>query len=334
MKIPACRVLGILLICWFVARALGDESPATTQPATLPAKTGAFEITFSQRSPLSEYSKLLERTGASKDELGPDYNLADEPFAAYVPPDYDGKTPFGIVVQSFQDGSPDIYEPCRPVLDEHHLIMIATKRDHLPFGANTGVCLDAVYNLRKSYNIDPSRVYLLGLSKYIEPVGLSTGDVFTGGIYVWWCDYYRGIPNNPPLVKYKPSPAMLRLANVHMQVLGFNDDGQTWFHNAIAGAMTNDGFDNVVVAPVGHDDILTPAWFEKMLKLVESVKPPRPTTTTPPNEPAQLLRLAQAYIDGGLPDRARDKLNLLIQKYPNDPAAAKARELLGQLNSQ
>jgi hypothetical protein len=343
MKVANGRILALLIgLCAFVSLpAAGKNRTRTTRPTTLPAKTGAFEITFTQRSPGSEYSKLLERTGASKDELGPDYDLADEPFVAYVPPDYDGSKPFGVVVQSFQDGSPEIFQPWRPVLDEHHLMMVATKKDHLPFGTNTGVCLDAVYNLQQSYNIDSSRVYLFGLSKYIEPVGLSTGDVFTGGIYAWWCDYFAQVGTTAPLVKYKPSPAVLRLAKTHMQVLAFHEEaGQDWFHTAMAAAMKSDGFDHVAVAPVGHDELLTADWFDKMLKLVESVKAARPTATAAatsqpaPDEPARLLHLAQAYLNSGFPDRARDKLNLLIRKYPNDPAAAKARELLGQLNSQ
>ncbi|MGD0388749.1 MAG: hypothetical protein ABSC42_07330 [Tepidisphaeraceae bacterium] len=343
MKVADGRILALLIgLCAIVfLPAVGDGKAATKRPTTLPAKTGAFEITFTQRSPGSEYSKLLERTGASKDELGPDYKLADEPFVAYVPPDYDGSKPFGVVVQSFQDGSPDIFEAWRPVLDEHHLMMFATKKDHLPFGANTGVCLDAVYNLRQSYNIDPTRVYLFGLSKYIEPVGLSTGDVFTGGIYAWWCDYYAQVGTMAPLVNYKPSGPLLRLAKTHVQVLAFHDDAdQDDFRKAMAGAMRSDGFDHVALAPVGHDELLSAQWFDKMLKLVESVKAPPPTmaaaaTSQPaPDAPLQLLHLAQAYLNSGFPDRARDKLNLLIQKYPNDPAAAKARELLGQLNSQ
>jgi hypothetical protein len=343
MKLADGRFLALLIgLCAFgFSPAAGKDRSRTTRPTTLPSKTGAFEITFTKRSPLSEYSKLLERTGASKDELGPDYKLADEPFVAYVPPDYDGSKPFGVVVQSFQDGSPDVFETWRPVLDEHHLIMVATKKDHLPFGTNTGVCLDAVYNLRQSYNVDPTRVYLFGLSKYIEPVGLSTGDVFTGGIYAWWCDYYAQVGTTAPLVNYKPSAAVLRPAKTHMQVLAFHEEaGQDSYHAAMSAAMKSDGFDHVAVAPVGHDELLTADWFDKMLKLVESVKASQPTTATAAasqpvvDEPVRLLHLAQAYISSGMPDRARDKLNLLIQKYPNDPAAAKARELLGQINGQ
>jgi len=184
------------------------------------------------------------------------------------------------------------------------------------------------------YNIDPSRIYLLGLNEDIEPVGLTTGDLFSGDVYVWFCAYYRQISTQPPQVQYKPPSALLRQAEQHMQVLAFLDQpGQDWFHKAVVRAMSDDGFERITVAPIPRA-FLEPAWFDKMLKVLESAKPVRATTTASVDEPAQLLRVAQAYINGGLPDRARDKLNLLIQKYPSDPAAAKAREMLDQLNNQ
>ena len=47
-----------------------------------------------------------------------------------------------------------------------------------------------------------------------------------------------------------------------------------------------------------------------------------------------LLSLANSYIANNLPDRARDKLNELVQKYPNTTAAPQARSLLANLSGQ
>jgi hypothetical protein len=321
----------ITALTLFSLIAKADDIPATTQPTT---KTGAFEIIFTDRSPDSDYSKLIARTGATKDELGPDYDLAKEPFAAYVPPDYDGKKPFGLIVQSFQDGGSEIFQPYRSVLDAHHLMVFATEKDHLPFAENTGVCIDAVYNLRKMYNVDPARTYLFGLSKYIEPVGMCTPDYFRGGAYMWWYDYFRGVPGNPPMVKYNPPTSLLDLAHQRVQILAFYPNASQWYQTALVNQLKNDGFEHVFSTSAGHDEVFQPQWFEKIVSMLESVKPLRPATAPAVDEPAQLLRVAQAYISGGLPDRARDKLNLILQKYPNDPAAIKAKELLDQLNSQ
>ncbi len=173
-----------------VVAAFADN--ISTQPTTQPAETGAFEVTLTQRSPLSDYAKLQQRFNTDATELGTDYNLGDQPLVVYVPEDSGGK-PYGLVVLSDQDGISDIYDELQEILDKHHLILVGTKKDHLPLATNAGVCLDIVYNFKQRYAIDPERIYLVGLSKFIEPIGLCTGDVFTGDTYVWWPDYFRQI---------------------------------------------------------------------------------------------------------------------------------------------
>jgi hypothetical protein len=288
----------------------------------------------------------VQRTGLTKETLGPDYNLADEPFVAYVPADYDGKTPMGIIVQIFQDGSPEIYQPIRPVLDQQHLIMIATQKDHRPLLTAVGLCLDAVYNLQKTYAIDPSRIFFMGLGQTAEPIGWCTGDVFDGDVYIWWVGLNRQISGMAPLFDIKPPDELMSQVKPHVQILGFpaqeTSKDELYGQKVIAGAMRSEGFDNVIVAPVGHDEILEPDWFTKTLKQLESVKPWHPPTahlasepSAPmPDEPIRLLKIAQAYISAGATDLARAKLNDIVQKYPDDPAAQKARDLLTQIQGQ
>jgi hypothetical protein len=344
MKFAKGKLLGLAICCCaFVFLAtMGDARAAkraTTRTTAAPAgKTGAFDITFTQRSPLSEYSKLLQRTGATKDELGPDYKLAQEPFAAYVPPDYNKSKPIGLIVQSSQYGTAEILEPWHAVLDAHHLMIVAAKQGDLSLGANTGVCLDAVYNVQQSYNVDPARIYLIGSSKNIAPVGLCTGDLFTGDAYGGSFDFFAPlVGGTAPAFKYQPSKDLLQQAKAHVQVLAFDaDPSQEPAHNAMVAALKSAGFDRVVVASFAHDELKTAEGFEKLLKVLESGKSAGLAAASQPvnDEPVRLLHLAQAYLGSGFPDRARQKLNLLIQKYPNDPAAAKAKELLEQINNQ
>jgi hypothetical protein len=318
------------------------EAADATSPTTAPVQTGEFNVTFTQRSPLSEYSKLLDRLGTTKDEAGPDYDLKDQPFVVYVPPDYDGSTPFGLMVQSFQDGSPEIFKPEYPVLNAHHLIVIATKNNHLPLATNLGVCLDAVFNMQQRYAIDPSRIYLMGLSKPIMPIGMCTGDVFTGDVYIWWFTFYapwNGMIESSP-IKYKPSAASLRLVQSHMQVVEFNPE-QKQDMTSVPGTLRQDGFDHVFGATMSEKDFLEPVWFEQVIKELESVRvsSPKPhetvaSTQPSPEDPQRLLGLAQAFIRSNRPDLARAKLQLLISKYPDSAAGQKARELLDQLNGQ
>ncbi|MDP9174220.1 MAG: hypothetical protein M3O30_10190 [Planctomycetota bacterium] len=59
-----------------------------------------------------------------------------------------------------------------------------------------------------------------------------------------------------------------------------------------------------------------------------------PKTDSPaPGEPARLLSLAQAYIDSSHPELAKPKLQEVIDKYPDDPSAEKAKKMLADLNA-
>lgn len=320
--------------------AQADDQPATTQPA--PYKTGDFDITFTQRSPLSAYPELVKRLNLPPDKAGKDYDLSKEPFKVHIPQAPDA-APFGLMVYVENDGVRTIAPQIEPILDAHHLIVIGITRQHVQPLPEAGLCLDAVYNLGRQYPIDPNRIYLFGA---YEPVGWATDDVFTADAYIWWIGYYKKISTIDPIFSPAPSPQMLRFAKQRPQVLAFRQKaGQEWYQQTIISAMTNDGFDHVINDVMKDDDYLQPAWFEKTLAMLESGHPlaakptthpaiASPTTSPAPSDAAHLLNLAQNYIDAGLTDRAREKLNLLIQQYPDDPAATKARDLLTQMQGQ
>jgi TolA-binding protein len=57
------------------------------------------------------------------------------------------------------------------------------------------------------------------------------------------------------------------------------------------------------------------------------------SSAAPAQNPAQhLLAMAQIYISNGQTDTARAKLQQIIDTYPTDPAAEKAKQLLEQMN--
>ena len=60
--------------------------------------------------------------------------------------------------------------------------------------------------------------------------------------------------------------------------------------------------------------------------------PPAPLAAPEVNAAQHLLGMAQLYISNGQTDLAQKKLQQIIDAYPGDPAAAKAKELLGQMN--
>jgi len=119
----------------------------------------------------------------------------------------------------------------------------------------------------------------------------------------------------------------------------------------IIGAMHRDDFNQIMRTSLSlSDDLHYPNmkadWFEQQAlpfldaasvkaEIAKSV--PGSATTMPASaapavsEPQHLLTMAQLYISNGQTDLAQKKLQQIIDTYPGDPAAAKAKELLGQL---
>jgi hypothetical protein len=343
MMRAAIKTLMILFALATATRA-ADE-PAATQPST-PPRTGEFQIAFTQRSPLSDHRKLAARLSMRETAIGPDYDLATQPFEVYVPPDYDPATPQGIIV--FLSIEPVASTPVvlHPNFDKDHFIFIVARNGHLAVGEQTGLALDAVYNLKKLYTIDERRVFLMGLGR-ITQISLCTCDVFDGDLYIWYVGYLRNIPrvthgttgaSFPP-----PPPSLLSLAKTRVQIVGYEPDALADpTRNLYDGAMVKDGFQHVYKIALPSME-LDPATFEQMRAWLESAPSAvvarsagepgtRPATEPAAGEPSRLLALAKSYMSAGRADLAKEKLQLLVEKYPSDPAADQARQLLSQIN--
>lgn len=67
-----------------------------------PPKTGNVTLTFNEKSPLSDPAKLARRGGwpldVIKKQIDVEYDVSKESFASYIPADYDGIKPFGLMV--------------------------------------------------------------------------------------------------------------------------------------------------------------------------------------------------------------------------------------------
>jgi TolA-binding protein len=91
-----------------------------------------------------------------------------------------------------------------------------------------------------------------------------------------------------------------------------------------------------------HYPNLKAEWFEQEVlpfldkeSTAATTKPSAAPTSAPSASPAErLLTLGQLYLHTGKTDLAREKLQQVIDDYPNDPAAATAGELLEQMKSQ
>ena len=332
----------IALTAWLIAvncshvLAVSTTTSSSTQPI---ARTGDFEITFTDRSPLTAKAKLMDRL-ADKD-IGPDYDLGEQPFVIYVPPDYSADKPAGIVVYMSEDGANGTPATLQTVLNKRNLIFIMARKPNLSLCEETGLSIDAVFNLKTRYHIDDRRVFLMGLG-WIEEAGLATPDVFAGDVWIWNTGYWKSFPINRTQIYpghgHAPSSEMLALAKHRPHVFGFETDNYNdGIRSLVPGQMTRDGFEHMFKAVITGDDIsypgLKPDWFGKMLDMLESVSMAKPKISIQPSGPsaASMLELAKAYLSAGKSDLAKEKLRLLIQKYPADPATESAKKLLAQI---
>src|SRR3954466_15344171 len=150
----------LILLALISPVALADE-----------AKTGGFQTSFTDRSPLSALEIQVPRFGGSLAALKAsgkdnDYVLAQETFEVYVPPGYKPRDGWGLLVFDSPGGRGNLHEPWREVLEKHKLIWIGPNKagnDRLPL-CRFGLCIDAVHNMKKLYDIDPNRVYISGVS--------------------------------------------------------------------------------------------------------------------------------------------------------------------------
>lgn len=185
----ATRLVTVFLLL-LAAVVLGQA----TQPS---ARTGAFTITFDKRSDLSRLSELARRFNWRHVSLKEPYEIKDESFEVYVPaPKQDVKYGLIVWINSDDPGTPPA--DWLPVLEKHHLIWIGANKsgNQVAMARRFALALDGAMNMQQHYDIDPARVYLVGLSgggRTASRVGLVYPDVFRGVVPIVGCDYFRDV---------------------------------------------------------------------------------------------------------------------------------------------
>jgi hypothetical protein len=333
----------------------------------LAVKTGEVDLTFTQRSPLSTPKEIARRLNVREHDLGPDYDLSKFPFKAYIPKDYDASQPYGVVVYLGYKDSGTVAIPWEPMLDKNHLIFITPVahaghqyQPTIPLWEIIGLSFDGLDNLKHTYNVDPKRIYLMAFDDALQ-VSFATADVFNGFVVCSSYNYFVKLtaPNGSYYGPTFPPPGgeIFGTAKQRGYALAYSEgEDNASYPSLLLKSMRQIGFNNLLRVKVTTDDVhypnLKPEWFEQTalpfldkVSATQVIKPPviardaatHPTTeraAAPANnepEPQHLLKVAKLYIDNGQLNFARPKLETIIRKYPNDPAAATARKLLDQL---
>ncbi|HTW95679.1 MAG TPA: tetratricopeptide repeat protein [Tepidisphaeraceae bacterium] len=353
-------VYAVAVLCAAGGVAFG-EGPGATGPAA-GLKTGAFDVKFAQRSPLSGQAELGRRMKLTLAAMGKDYDLSSRLFKIYVPTNYDAATPCGLIVYlGYKDSvsTPPLWDE---LLNEHHLIFITPVchsgnqyPNGVPMWQSVGLALDAVYNLKKEYAIDPKRIYLMDFNNFATLEALATADVFTGSVIIYDLSYYHRLVMSNGEYYIEPTFALPPAPLTEMarrEPMFFADTGDASYDEQMAlkiRTMREDGFAHLMEMTLNnmgdvHYPMFKAEWFEeKALPFLNGasraaivpIGHESKTAAAPaPSEAQQLLTMAQLYMNGGDNDAAKTKLQEIIDNYPNDPAAAKAKALLQQLNGQ
>ena len=371
------RMVKWRLILWLVAgfavfsqqMQCRASDASTTQPA-VQAKTGALDLTFTERSPLSTPKELARRLNLKESELDPDYDLSQKPFKAYIPNNYDPAKPIGVFVYLGYKDSVSTPPLWQPILEEFHLIFITPVchsgtqySPSVPLWQTAGLALDAVYNLKRQYAIDDKRIYLMSWVDQSTQVAIATADVFRGFVCVYDYGWFKKFTGNRLIYPATFStPLGVLLIDAEKLPFFLIDDqsvGSAMETTSKVAAMRQFGFEHVMeIGLSSGDDLHYPnlkaEWFsQQVLPFLDKFSTAEhkslqgspaaatsteaaPATTNPsgPSEAETLLAKAQLLMSNGRTDLARTKLQEIVQDYPADPAAAEAKKLLDQISNQ
>jgi hypothetical protein len=380
----------LLLCITFASFALliAGRAPAAdpaSQPASQPteARTGHFQLTFTEKSPQSDTPSIVKRMGWRLEPLKEfgqpmDYDPAKESYEVYVPASYTGTEPYGLFVWVSPGPRGNMPDQFYESLDRHRLIAI---------GANNGgnnrvlwnrmsLALDAPHNMRSRYSIDSRRVYVSGASgggRTASRLAILYPEVFHGGFYQIGVDYFRPLEVEKGSNKFykqafQKSPRdvfpFARDRSRHVLLTGETDANRVQT-KLTYDAMGKDGFKHVTYLEqpgLGHQPP-NAEWFEKGIVALDTgfgaeeaekaspekaapaktrviAKRPAASAKEPPppsdaaDEAARLLRSAKPYIESGLYEQARERLEKVVSTYPNSPSAAEARKLLVEIKGK
>ena len=382
------QLLRILLIPGLTVTAAIPAAAADPQvsvrrdvPAGQPSKTGSFQTRIPQRSKSSAILGITARMGwggkaeveaaAKKDGGEVDYDLSEETFDVFVPENYTGKEPYGLIVwiNPGRGGAP------RPewldVLRKHKLIWIGatnTGNDRTKW-VRLGLAIDAADHLQKAYNIDPLRVYASGASgggRVASLLSIGFPEVFTGGGYpIIGTNYFRivevgpGKDGRPEFYRRYFDRPPKKLLDVAMKQRRFvlltgDEDENRQQTQLYAEAMKKDGFRYVTYIQVPGMKHTAPdaEWFEKGIVALDSARDavaaaqpaPRPNPTASPTPapnrtpaPAASAAASRAppspapTADAASPDDEPQRLMRLARLYVDNRMYKKAREKLNEI---
>ena len=303
----AAVAIAVALLLLLHAHAPAAAALAGAAPPA-PADGERHRVTFTEPNPLSglaEYCRRTRQSVAAYEREGNDhaYTIANESFEIIVPAACTAENPHGVLVW-VSPGRADLPRDSLAALAKRKLIWVSPTDagNERHFVARIGLALDAVHNVKASYPVDESRVFISGFSgggRVSSLVALTYPDVVTGAMPMMGCNFYRQLPAGDGkafrATAAKPIAPLFTLAKKLPLVLVTSErDANQPQTKANFEAFKKDGFRHVSyieVPGIGHT-LPTVDWFENGLAQLDEAaaatakgakKPTKPTTRTLPN---------------------------------------------------
>lgn len=183
-------------------------------------RTGAYQTSFDQITPLAGGVEIFKRMlhplvyEQKIAEYHPTVDQVIDPsrehWQIFVPEDYDGNTPYGVLVWVAPWDTLGMPSGWQSVLKAHHLIFVSagnSGNDQSVPMRRVPLALTGLVNIESRYKTDPARLYIAGFSGggiTASVIAAAYPDVFTGGMFVSDADGL-GTENEPvpPLERFK-----------------------------------------------------------------------------------------------------------------------------------
>jgi tetratricopeptide (TPR) repeat protein len=276
---------------------------AAPAEAPTPGRQGAYKVAFAERSPWGTRDEVLRRGGTppaairQRADAAFRYDLAEESFQVVVPAGEAPPAGWGLLVwvsPGFFGGT--VRPEMRELLAQHRLIWVGANQsgNDRVLWDRWALALDAVWNLRRLYAIDPERVYVAGFSgggRVASALTMLYPDVFRAGLMVMGIDWYHDlpVPDQPgahwPAPFEKPPRDLLRLArDRRFVVLTGEHDFNRAQSRVVHRELEREGFAAATyleVPGMSHYDPVPGEWLARAFSVLD----PTPSPATPGGAP-------------------------------------------------
>jgi len=175
-------------------------APTSTQPSTTTGVTRTRAA--DNKATTGSFTTIFGGESLTPKHRNPNVNYAPDPgkerFVVYVPENYTGATPFGLVVFIAPGNVAEVPLAWKSVLQARNLMFIASQDsgNELQRSWRMGLAVLGAQEMMKHYRIDPSRVYASGFSggaRIAGKLGFFQPDLFRGTIQSGGADFYRPV---------------------------------------------------------------------------------------------------------------------------------------------